>query len=100
MLFLEELRAAACSGAGEGIRTPDPLITNQMLYQLSYASNTRLPTGDKEFTLARRIAAQQACFSIDGGRSSENFGQYSSSQKHNRGSRNAPPVIVTQQEQL
>ena len=26
------------SGAGEGIRTPDPLITNQMLYQLSYAS--------------------------------------------------------------
>ena len=28
------------SGAGEGIRTPDPLITNQMLYQLSYASKT------------------------------------------------------------
>ena len=27
-------------GAGEGIRTPDPLITNQMLYQLSYASKT------------------------------------------------------------
>ena len=26
------------TGAGEGIRTPDPLITNQMLYQLSYAS--------------------------------------------------------------
>ena len=26
------------SGAGEGNRTPDPLITNQMLYQLSYAS--------------------------------------------------------------
>ena len=26
------------SGAGEGIRTPDPLITNQVLYQLSYAS--------------------------------------------------------------
>ena|GEM_PF-4535083 len=25
------------NGAGEGIRTPDPLITNQMLYQLSYA---------------------------------------------------------------
>jgi hypothetical protein len=24
------------SGAGGGIRTPDPLITNQMLYQLSY----------------------------------------------------------------
>jgi hypothetical protein len=30
------------SGAGEGIRTPDPLITNQMLYQLSYASKTGL----------------------------------------------------------
>jgi hypothetical protein len=27
-------------GAGEGIRTPDPLITNQMLYQLSYASKS------------------------------------------------------------
>jgi hypothetical protein len=25
-------------GAGEGNRTPDPLITNQVLYQLSYAS--------------------------------------------------------------
>jgi hypothetical protein len=29
-------------GAGEGIRTPDPLITNQMLYQLSYASKVRV----------------------------------------------------------
>ncbi len=29
------------TGAGEGIRTPDPLITNQMLYQLSYASRGR-----------------------------------------------------------
>src|ERR1700690_1198585 len=27
-------------GAGEGIRTPDPLITNQMLYRLSYACNS------------------------------------------------------------
>jgi hypothetical protein len=27
-------------GAGEGNRTPDPLITNQMLYHLSYASKT------------------------------------------------------------
>jgi hypothetical protein len=31
---------ASFSGAGEGIRTPDPLITNQMLYRLSYASNS------------------------------------------------------------
>ena len=30
--------ASTQPGAGEGIRTPDPLITNQMLYQLSYAS--------------------------------------------------------------
>ena len=30
------------AGAGEGIRTPDPLITNQMLYQLSYASRRKL----------------------------------------------------------
>ncbi len=46
------MREAACSslvtlhvslpGAGEGIRTPDPLITNQMLYRLSYASDCKL----------------------------------------------------------
>ena len=35
----EILCFAVVSGAGEGIRTPDPLITNQMLYRLSYASN-------------------------------------------------------------
>jgi hypothetical protein len=29
------------NGAGEGIRTPDPLITNQMLYQLSYTGFQR-----------------------------------------------------------
>ena len=33
------LAAELVTGAGEGIRTPDPLITNQMLYRLSYASN-------------------------------------------------------------
>ncbi len=32
----------AQAGAGEGTRTPDPLITNQMLYQLSYASHCKL----------------------------------------------------------
>ena len=31
----------AQTGAGEGIRTPDPLITNQMLYRLSYASRRK-----------------------------------------------------------
>ena len=39
--------SSSFSGAGEGIRTPDPLITNQMLYRLSYAS-----TGE------RRVSAQ------------------------------------------
>ncbi len=34
MLFL--------NGAGGGIRTPDLLITNQLLYQLSYASTINL----------------------------------------------------------
>ncbi len=37
---------SAC-GAGEGIRTPDPLITNQMLYQLSYASKNLPATRHK-----------------------------------------------------
>ena len=56
------------TGAGEGIRTPDPLITNQMLYQLSYASiplwGTTLraqfapATGDKAKKLPQR---QSAC---------------------------------------
>ncbi len=27
------------NGAGRGTRTPDPLITNQVLYQLSYAGD-------------------------------------------------------------
>ena len=36
-----------CPGAGEGIRTPDPLITNQMLYQLSYASQSLPAPRDK-----------------------------------------------------
>ncbi len=30
-------RASPFSGAGRGTRTPGPLITNQLLYQLSYA---------------------------------------------------------------
>ena len=38
LLLLRSL-SSSFSGAGEGNRTPDPLITNQMLYRLSYASN-------------------------------------------------------------
>ena len=34
------------TGAGEGIRTPDRLITNQELYQLSYASLIPNPGGE------------------------------------------------------
>jgi hypothetical protein len=29
------------NGAARGIRTPDPLITNEVLYQLSYCGNAR-----------------------------------------------------------
>jgi hypothetical protein len=36
--FAHDPPARALLGAGEGIRTPDPLITNQLLYLLSYAS--------------------------------------------------------------
>ena len=36
-----DTRARLSLGAGEGIRTPDPLITNQMLYRLSYASRPK-----------------------------------------------------------
>ncbi len=36
------------TGAGEGIRTPDRLITNQVLYQLSYASPTTHNIAQKE----------------------------------------------------
>jgi hypothetical protein len=39
---------APSRGAGEGIRTPDPLITNQMLYQLSYASRPKPPNYMKQ----------------------------------------------------
>ncbi len=43
--------ATSFSGAGEGIRTPDPLITNQMLYRLSYASNSRESRASRELSL-------------------------------------------------
>ena len=29
------------SGAGEGTRTPDPIITNDVLYQLSYTGTVQ-----------------------------------------------------------
>ena len=36
-----KLRYAPRSGANEGTRTPDLLITNQLLYRLSYVGNWR-----------------------------------------------------------
>ncbi len=36
-----KLRYAPGSGANEGTRTPDLLITNQLLYRLSYVGNWR-----------------------------------------------------------
>ena len=42
------------TGAGSRIRTRDPLITNQMLYQLSYAGPVGLLVGDHN--AKRRVA--------------------------------------------
>src|SRR4051812_30587183 len=35
-----ELSSRVCNGAARGIRTPDLLITNEVLYQLSYCGVT------------------------------------------------------------
>ena len=35
-----------CSGAGEGSRTPDVLITSEVLYQLSYTGTILIEYGD------------------------------------------------------
>ena len=40
-LILNRLSAITKSGAGGRIRTPDLLITNQLLYQLSYTSTVK-----------------------------------------------------------
>lgn len=34
---MSEPAAGKTCGAAEGIRTPDPIITNDVLYQLSYS---------------------------------------------------------------
>ena len=38
-------RTIAFAGAAEGIRTPDPRITNALLYQLSYRGADHRPIG-------------------------------------------------------
>ena len=45
--------AESVDGAGEGIRTPDLLITNQLLYQ------TELRQPDKRWTIARPVPEWQ-----------------------------------------
>ena len=37
--------ASGKNGAGEGTRTPDPIITNDVLYQLSYSGGGVLLAG-------------------------------------------------------
>ncbi len=39
--FHNQLNYIGKNGAGERSRTPDRLITNQLLYQLSYASHAK-----------------------------------------------------------
>ena len=45
------------SGAAEGIRTPDPIITNDVLYQLSYRG-PRAGLGLEEAAILPREAAR------------------------------------------
>ncbi len=40
MYQVQPSASLARAGATEGTRTPDPLITNQLLYQLSYGGKT------------------------------------------------------------
>lgn len=49
------------NGAAEGIRTPDPRITNALLYQLSYRGTRALYYGeDGRFSRVRRNASPRA----------------------------------------
>ncbi len=55
-------------GAGNRVRTDDLLITNQLLYQLSYAGNnarsvTRRSTGDKPAARRRYIRDRRSTVS-------------------------------------
>src|SRR5438067_8789586 len=53
-------RSAAVDGAGEGIRTPDLLITNQLLYR------PELRQPDKRGTLARSVPSAQPLYRSTG----------------------------------
>ena len=54
-----ERRRAANAGAGERTRTADLLITNQLLYQLSYAGFLRARDGRSGRNV--QAARKQAC---------------------------------------
>ena len=46
-------------GAGGRIRTPDLLITNQLLYRLSYTSNSRVLSNSRCYFTRKRTSCQQ-----------------------------------------
>ena len=79
-------RTAMKRGAGEGTRTPNHLITNEMLYQLSYASRARPVDGGRgQSRLAR--GARQDRASLDAsaaGRDGNRKGSLSSGLLHLR----------------
>ncbi len=47
------------NGAGRETRTPDPLITNQMLYQLSYTGNKSVAIIHYDFVQERILTKIQ-----------------------------------------
>src|SRR5262245_11885702 len=57
------------TGAGEGTRTPNRLITNEMLYQLSYASSRRSVErpASAGWLAARSVRAGVGCVNGAGG---------------------------------
>jgi hypothetical protein len=63
----------ACNGAGSRIRTDDLLITNQLLYQLSYAGFTKACEKNHILAVAATLWFQNAtaklCFRISTWRS-------------------------------
>ena len=65
-MFLFPAWELAWNGAGNWIRTSDLLITNQLLYQLSYASILI-----KIFNMERETGLEPATYSLEGCRSSQ-----------------------------
>jgi hypothetical protein len=53
-------RKILCPGAARGIRTPDPIITNDVLYQLSYCGFTK----DAKSLVENCLSVQAHCVRI------------------------------------